>query len=151
MAKKSNEHALQNGVRNQLSGKVRTVFRANVGQGWTANTKDTFRPSKSTAVVIERGDVLLRNARPFNTGLPPGFSDTFGWLETLITPEMVGQTIAQFWALELKDQAAVSELQRNFIQALIQSGGKAGAPRSEQEACDILGVQYEPLTNRRSG
>ncbi len=150
MAKKSNEHALQNAVRNQLSGKVRTVFRANVGQGWTANTKDTFRFNKATTVVIGRDDVLLRNARPFNTGLPNGFSDTFGWLETLITPEMVGQTIAQFWALELKDQAAVSEMQRNFIQALIQSGGKAGAPRSEQEACDILGVKYEALPGGRS-
>lgn len=94
--------------------------------------------------------MLLRNARPFNTGLPPGFPDTFGWQDVVITPEMVGMTIALFWALELKDQAKVSELQQNFIDAVKGSGGKAGAPRSEQEACDILGVQYEALTNRRS-
>jgi len=152
MAQKSNEHGLQNAVRNQLAGpaklgKIKT-FRANVGTGWQSN--DIVKPSKSMAVVVNRGDLILRNARPFSTGLPPGFSDTFGWEEVVITPEMVGMTIAQFWALELKDQAKVSELQQNFIEAVKNGGGKAGAPRSEQEACDILGVPYEPLTNRRS-
>lgn len=149
MAQKSNEHKLQNEVRNQLAGKVR-VFRANVGQGWAANSKDTFKFSRPQAITVSAGDVLLRNARPFNTGLPVGFPDTFGWQDLVITPEMVGQTLALFWALELKDKASLSEEQANFIAALIQSGGKAGAPRSEQEACQILGVEYEPDANRRS-
>jgi len=149
MAQKSNEHKLQNEVRNQLAGKVR-VFRANVGQGWAANGKDTFKFSRPQAITVSAGDVLLRNARPFNTGLPVGFSDTFGWLELVITPEMVGQTIAQFWALELKHLAGLTEEQRNFISAVLASGGKGGVARSEQEACQILGVEYEPDANRRS-
>lgn len=150
MAKKSQEHSIQNDVRDQLSDKVRMVFRANVGQGWTANGKDTFRPSKQTAVVLERGDVLLRNARPFNTGLPAGFPDTFGCQEVVITPDMVGQKVAVFWALEIKDQSSASVAQSNFINALNMSGGKAAVVHSEQEACGALGVEYVPLSNRRS-
>lgn len=150
MAKKSQEHGIQNDIRDQLSDKVRMVFRANVGQGWTANSKDTFRPSKETAVVMARGDVLLRNARPFSTGLPTGFPDVFGCQEVEITPDMVGQKVALFWALEVKDQASASVEQSNFIGALNMSGGKAAVVRSQQEACSALGVEYVPLANRRS-
>jgi len=150
MAQKSQEHKIQNQIRDALSDHVRMVFRANVGQGWTANKEDTFRPSKSTAVVIERGDVLLRNARPFNTGLPAGFPDTFGCQELVITPEMVGQKVAVFWGIEIKDLSSASQAQSNFINALLMSGGKGGIARSPEEACSLLGVPYEPHANRRS-
>ncbi len=154
MANQSNEHDLQNRVLNQYAHPSRrgTVkgFRANVGTGWTANTKDTFRFSKQEAVVVQRGDVLLRNARPFSTGLPNGFPDTFGWQETVITPDMVGQTVAIFWGAELKYEAKATPEQLRFIEAGRRGGAKTGIVKSEQDACDLLGVNYEPDANRRS-
>lgn len=154
MADQSNEHDLQNRVLNQLAHRSRRgtikAFRANVGTGWNANKQDTFVFDKQTAIVANRGDVLLRNARTFSTGLPKGFPDTFGWQETVITPDMVGQTVAIFWGAELKDKAKATPEQLRFIEAGRRGGAKTGIVKSEQDACDLLGVNYEPDANRRS-
>ena len=52
------------------------------------------------------GSVLFRNAvgfmNGFSFGLSPGSSDEIGWKEKIITPDMVGQKVAIFQAIEIK-------------------------------------------------
>lgn len=117
------EHALQNTIRNALAGHC-LLFRVNVGTGWTGDVKK-----------LPGGRVLIDNARPFSTGLPPGFSDTFGGVKTIITPDMVGQTFLQFLAGEVKTKdGRVSEKQAAFLQAISNNGGRAGVWRSPEDA-----------------
>lgn len=125
------EHALQNGIRNAMAGRA-LIFRANVGKAWQSN--DVVKVPRQMPVVMGPRDVLLKNARPFETGLPPGFSDLFGLVAVEITPDMVGQKLAVFTALEVKDGARVSPLQRNFINAVNDNGGRAGVVRSVDDA-----------------
>lgn len=125
------EHALQNGIRNALAGRA-LIFRANVGKAWQSN--DVVKVPRQIPVVMGPRDVLLKNARPFETGLPPGFADLFGLVAVEITTDMVGKKLAVFTALEVKDGARVSPLQRNFINAVNDNGGRAGVVRSVDDA-----------------
>jgi hypothetical protein len=125
------EHALQNAIRNALAGRA-LIFRANVGKAYTSN--DVMKVPRQMPVVMGPKDILLRNYRPFETGLPPGFSDLFGLVAVEITPDMVGQKVAIFTGLEVKDGGRVSQLQRNFINAVNDNGGRAGVVRSVEDA-----------------
>lgn len=122
------EHSLQNEIRNALAGHC-LLFRANTGTVWTGAR-------------IERlpgGRVLIYEARPFSTGLPPGFSDTFGLVQTRITPDMVGDRIGQFLAGEVKSSSGrVSEKQAAFLQAIQANGGRAGVWRSVEDATAMV-------------
>ena len=129
------EHALQNAIRNALAGRC-LLFRANVGKAYTSN--DIVKVPRQMPVVMGPRDVLLKNARPFDSGLPPGFSDLFGLVAVEITPDMVGQKVAIFTGLEVKDGARVSQLQRNFINAVNDNGGRAGVVRSVEDAERLL-------------
>lgn len=121
------EHAIQNTIRNALAGKG-LIFRANIGQAWTGE-----------AHRLPGGDLLLKKPRPFNTGLPPGFSDLFGLVPVVVTPEMVGQTVAVFTALEVKSgKGKASDKQAAFIKAVNDNGGRAGVVRSAEDAVRVL-------------
>jgi hypothetical protein len=71
-------------------------------------------------------------------GLCPGSSDLIGYRSIVITPEMVGQRIAVFAAVEVKDQGAPTEQQQAFIRLIDQAGGLAGVARSVPDALSIL-------------
>lgn len=125
------ERALQNEIRNALAGKCFT-FRANVGNGWIGE-----------ATKLPNGDVLIRNARPFTTGLPPGFSDLFGFVPVEITPEMVGQTLAVFVAMEVKTKTGrVSPQQTAFLRAVNDNGGRSGVTRSVPDALRVISGEH---------
>jgi hypothetical protein len=122
------EHSIQNAIRNALAGKA-LIFRANVGSAWTGET----------ITKLPTGDMLIKKPRPFNTGLPPGFSDLFGLVQVKITPDMVGQTVGMFYALEVKQPGKKpSPLQRNFLQAVNDNGGIAGRVTSPEEALQLV-------------
>lgn len=110
------EHKIQNEIRNALAAvPAAKIFRVNVGNGWIG-----------TAVKLPNGDVLLKNPRPFSSGLPNGTSDLIGWTEVVITADMVGQKIAVFTAGEIKTKTGrISEAQKNFTAAVNRSGGAA--------------------------
>lgn len=133
--KTSSEHELQNAIRNELAGEC-LLFRGNVGTGWQGNKVQRF--SRTTHVVAERGDVLLKAARPFDTGLPVGFSDLFGLTRITITEAMVGKQIGVFFAMEVKDQAAATSDQVNFLQAVKNNGGIGGIARNLEDARRIV-------------
>lgn len=120
----SEEHKIQNEIRNALAGRC-LLFRANVGKAWTGEKIERLPGNK----------LLITNPRPFDTGLPPGFSDTFGLVKVKITPEMVGQTVGIFVAPEVKSSTGrLSEKQQNFLRAVNDNGGRAGVVRSVEDA-----------------
>jgi hypothetical protein len=127
MNTKRSEHATQNDIRNSLCD-VGLFFRANVGQAWASN--DITR--------LPDGSLLLRNPRPFSTGLPPGFHDIFGMVTLVITPEMVGQKIAVFTSMDAKSQTGRKrDAQVRFARAVRDAGGRSGFARDTATAIAI--------------
>lgn len=123
----SREHAIQNDIRNALCDKG-LFFRAQVGQAWTGSKVERLPGNR----------VLIHGARPFSTGLPPGFSDLFGEVPVVITQEMVGQTIGVFAVIEVKDKGKPTEKQLAFIKAVNDNGGRGGVARSVEDALRIV-------------
>lgn len=97
------------------------LFRSNSGQAWTGTKiEQAHRPR---TVVIDKGDVVIRHARPIKFGFV-GMSDLFGWKALKITQEMVGKTIAQFMVIEgkMRPRKATKE-QLAFIDVVNKAGG----------------------------
>jgi hypothetical protein len=69
-----------------------------------------------------------------------GTSDLIGWRSRVITPDMVGQTIAQFVAIEVKDRGRATPEQLTWLDAVTRAGGLAGVARSPDDARTILGM-----------
>ena len=68
----------------------------------------------------------------------PGGSDLIGWKSVTVTPEMVGQKLAVFLAIEVKgERTRVTDQQRNFIERVRLDGGLAGVARSVDDALAI--------------
>ena len=92
-------------------------------------------------VVVARPEpgLLLVRGNQVTMGLCTGSSDLVGWRALTITPDLVGQTVAQFLALEVKTQTGrVSPEQTRFIEALTKFGGLAAVVRSDAEAVKIV-------------
>ena len=98
------EHAIQNAIRIALSDRT-TVFRANVGSG------------------------ITYDGRHFDTGLPKGFSDLFGFRHS----------DGRIFFIEVKTpKGRVSEAQKNFITQMRSCGAIAGVARSVDDALKII-------------
>jgi hypothetical protein len=121
------EHRIQNEIRNALAGEC-LLFRANVGRAWTGT--DFIR--------LPNGDMLIKNPRPFDTGLPPGFGDTFGLATRIITERDVGAQLGVYIAGEIKAGARVTEKQANYLHAINKNGGFADVWRSVSDALATL-------------
>lgn len=85
------------------------------------------------------GSIKITNPRPFNTGLPKGFSDLLIITPIIITPEMVGQQFARAGFLEIKTKTGrPTKDQVNFIEQMQNLGAKAGIARSVEDVMKIL-------------
>lgn len=95
-----------------------TAFRANVGQAWTGSR-------------IERlpGNVIvIYDARPFRTGLPVGFSDTFGFTRD-----------RRPFFLEWKaGKGVLNKNQSKFLSAMQRRGAITNVVKTTTEALEIL-------------
>ena len=81
------------------------------------------------------GALVDQQGRFVRFGLCKGSSDLIGLRSFVVTPEMVGQRIAQFVALEIKtDSGAVSPEQKAFLQLVRQLGGLGAVCRSIEQA-----------------
>lgn len=68
-----------------------------------------------------------------------GGSDLIGLTQVLITPEMVGQRVAIFTALEVKRPGVkVPDEQQAFVDFVNQFGGRAGIVRSVEDAVRVV-------------
>lgn len=68
-----------------------------------------------------------------------GMSDIGGLVSEVVTPEMVGRTVAISSWIEAKSiTGRISPQQRAFIRMILERGGRAGVARSVEEAERIL-------------
>ena len=83
--------------------------------------------------------LLLEDYRVVNFGLANGSSDLIGWRSLIITPDMVGDRVALFAALEGKTaRGRTSPEQVAFIRTVREHGGRAGVFRDVDDARIIL-------------
>ena len=115
----SRESAIQRDILRKLGQGDARLFRNNVG-----------------VLRDERGQFV-------RYGLCPGSSDLIGWRTVEVTPEMVGQRLAVFVAVEVKQlRGRATEEQQNFVRAVQRAGGLAGFARSVDDAIKILRARY---------
>ena len=82
-----------------------------------------------------------RTGRYVQFGLAKGSSDLVGFKTIKITPEMIGQEVAQFVSIEIKTECGkLTEVQQNWLQKVHDSGGIVGVARSIQDALKIVKV-----------
>lgn len=98
------EHIIQNNIRVALS-KDCVIFRGNVGKA------------------------LTKDGRYFDTGLPKGFSDLFGFRKS--------DGKAVFIEVKTKEGKPTKE-QRNFISKMCSYGAIAGVCRSIEDALNLV-------------
>jgi len=81
-----------------------------------------------------------KTGRPVQYGVcNPGGSDLLGWTPVVITPDMVGSTVAVFTAVEVKTTTGKPTApQINFITQVRNAGGYAGVARSPSEAVALV-------------
>ena len=90
------------------------------------------------------GALVDKQGRFVRFGLCKGSSDLIGLRSVVVTPEMVGQRIAQFVALEIKTAGGVvSSEQRAFLQLVQQLGGLGAVCRSIEQAQAVLELGAE--------
>mgnify|MGYP002719547134 CR=1 FL=1 len=100
----STEQDIQNKIRLELS-KVGIVFRANVGK------------------------VKMKDGRWFDTGLPKGFSDLFGFRKS----------DGRMFFIEVKNEKGrASKEQLHFLKVMKENGALTGIARSPEDALKIL-------------
>ena len=118
------EHQIQNQIRDTLAYyHDLNIFRANVGKGYLCHK-------------LPNG---FTTPRWFDTGLPVGFPDLFGYKVTIITPDMVGKKFARFLYMECKTpKGRVSKEQLEMIQRFDIDGCLGGVVRSPEESIILV-------------
>lgn len=74
---------------------------------------------------------------------PDGASDEIGFTKVKITPDMVGDTVAVFTAIEIKKPGSSTakkrlKSQKRFVSNIKEAGGIAGFARSPEDIKKIL-------------
>ena len=117
MASSPSEHEIQQ--------RIRLACGRGAGRLWRNNT----------------GALVDQQGRFVRFGLCKGSSDLIGLRSLEITPEWVGQRIAQFIALEIKAaHGVVSPEQRAFLRLVQELGGVAAVCRSLDDARQLLAI-----------
>tara|TARA_R110000851_G_scaffold62675_4_gene143564 strand:+ start:217 stop:618 length:402 start_codon:yes stop_codon:yes gene_type:complete len=111
-------------------------FRNNVGGAWSGRKVGT----------LKNGDTVIRKARWIEFGLVKGSGDTIGWKSVTITPDMVGQKVAQFLSLEYKtDDGRARPDQVNWHNVVHAAGGLSGFARCDDDVRRIIsGEKVDP-------
>lgn len=114
------EHDIQNTIRIEFSRHIPKglLFRVNTGKGWTGS-RVKHNPD---------GSITIYNPRPFETGVPNGFSDLLGVLPG-----------GKAFFIEVKSLTGKpSPDQTNFLAQAIKTGALAGVARSYEDVIRII-------------
>ncbi len=94
------------------------------------------------------GRLLDQQGRPVTFGLCPGSADLVGYSTVTVTPDMVGQTVAVFTAVEVKAPTGRPTPQQTaWLEHIRAAGGRAGIARSVEDAQRIVRGQYGTSTD----
>lgn len=124
------EHDIQNSIRLEISKqRLGVSFRTNVGQAYQGN--DIRKHAD--------GSITIMDPRPFQSGLPEGFSDLLVITPVTITPTMVGHEFARAAFIEVKTlKGKPTEKQLNFLRQMQFLSAITGIARSPADAIQIL-------------
>jgi len=117
-------------------GRICSLFRQNVAQAWVGNKVIPIRQTRT--MIVNAGDVVIKGARPLHAGLCKGSSDLIGWTPVMIRPEHLGRVLGVFTAIEVKEDARLTDEQANFLEQVRKSGGLAGVAYSVEDAQRIV-------------
>jgi hypothetical protein len=80
-----------------------------------------------------------RTGRLITFGLAPGSPDLVGWKTVIVTPEMVGSSLAVFCGIEIKTPTGVVRAdQLHWLSRLDVAGGISGVVRSTDDVVQLL-------------
>ena len=117
-----NENSLLKKFLLEFSRAGSRLFRCNTGTAWTG--KKCIRVKDPITVNLDRGDMIIKSARPFKTGWPKGTSDLIGFTKVTITSDMVGREMAIFTAVEAKTaKLKPTKEQSSFVRMVRANGG----------------------------
>lgn len=88
----------------------------------------------------------LRDAtgRVVTFGLHQGSADLIGWRSIIVTPDLIGQQLALFLSIEVKDRDSQPRPdQVAWAEAVRAAGGLAGVARSPEQARLIARLQHD--------
>jgi hypothetical protein len=112
------------------------LFRNNSALGWVGESR---RITSRTTVTLNDGDVIVYKARPLHAGLCKGSSDLIGFRTLKITADMIGKSIAQFCAVEVKSETGKPTLEQiSFLNILRDKGALSLLTRSVEDAVKEL-------------
>ena len=121
----------------KLSALGARLFRNEMGQGFVGRVLEEYDDSAGHLVT-------LLGARRVKYGVcNPGGSDLIGWRPLRITEGMVGQTVAQFVAVECKTESykTLSPEQKQFVAQVVRSGGVALIARRDGDGVSLEEVE----------
>lgn len=105
-----------------------------------------FRNNCGMAVYLSDSKGGIKKRRVKFGVCNPGGSDLIGWRSITITPDMIGDRLAVFLAIETKaPKKGPNKNQRNFINQVRKAGGLAGSARNIAEAIKIIEFLGENL------
>lgn len=125
------EKALLNTIQMVASKLGHRLFRNNTGVGWQGIP---YWPSSRQQVWVDKGDLVLKNARALHAGIGTGGCDLIGWTTVVVTADMVGKPMAVMTAVEGKlGRLQATAEQQNFINTLNAAGGIALIARDSED------------------
>lgn len=114
------------------TGDVR-LFRNNIGECW-----------QGPAYRRADGSVIITKPYRLQYGLCVGSGDLIGFRSVTITPQMVGQKVAVFASIEVKDKRGRKTYeQESWLQAVQSFGGIAGIARSTEDASTLIAGGFD--------
>lgn len=148
----ASEGVVQRQIWRDLGAAMCRLFRLNTGRAWVSNL------GPKGVQNLSDGSVLIKAARSIPLGFSTtdgqplvGASDLNGWTPVVITPEMVGHTVAVFTAIETKASKGGNKRdgQINYTDRLIADGGIAGFANSPQAALAIVNGWRKKFTIKK--
>ena len=117
------------------------TFENPVGGAWVCPPNKRKKSRRGTDTIV-----TLTNPRWVDYGLNTGSGDTIGWISQVITPDMVGQTVARFVSIEYKTvDGRPREGQPQWHEAVWRAGGYTGFARNSDDVRRILsGEKVDP-------
>jgi hypothetical protein len=119
-------------------GHVR-LWRNSVGTALVINHKHPFTKQAIISACIKLAEERGAFAQRMSFGLCEGSGDLIGYRQVVVTPDMVGKTLAVFTSCEVKTETGrVRPEQVNWLAHINGAGGMAFVARSVEDAKIML-------------